>query len=171
MKVMDIDGDEFAEADYGLVVDNSNAIQELQQKMDMLAQAALQNQTLNFSTIMKLYNSSSLAEKQRMVERNERELMERQQQMQQQQIEAEQQRAQMEAQAKEADMQLRDQMNIRDNETKVLVATISAGARSQEGDGIEEPEFSEEARANLLEKMRQFDERLKLDKERLAFDK
>lgn len=171
MKVMDIDGDEFAEADYGLVVDNSNAIQELQQKMDMLAQAALQNQTLNFSTIMKLYNSSSLAEKQRMVERNERELMERQQQMQQQQLEAQQQQAQMDAQMKEADMQLRDQMNIRDNETKVLVATISAGARSQEGDGIEEPEFSEEARANLLEKMRQFDERLKLDKERLAFDK
>lgn len=31
MEVMDIDGDEFAEADYGLVVDNSNAIQELQQ--------------------------------------------------------------------------------------------------------------------------------------------
>lgn len=171
MRVMDIDGDEFAECDYGLVVDNSNAIQELQQKMDMLAQAALQNQTLNFSTIMKLYNSSSLAEKQRMVERNERELMERQQQMQQQQMEAEQQRTQMEAQMKEADMQLRDQMNMRDNETKVLVATISAGANSQEGDGIEEPVFSEESRANLMEKMREFDERLKLDKERLAFDK
>lgn len=62
-------------------------------------------------------------------------------------------------------------MNSRDNETKILVATISAGARSQEGDGIEEPTFSEEARANLMEKMREFDERLKLDKERLAFDK
>lgn len=171
MRVMDIDGDEFAEADYGLVVDNSNAIQELQQKMDMLAQAALQNQTLNFSTIMKLYNSSSLAEKQRMVEKNERELLERQQQIQQQQIEAEQQRAQMEAQAKEADMQLRDQMNIRDNDTKVLVATIAANIKAGEGDGIEEPVFSEESRANLMEKMREFDERLKLDKERLAFDK
>ena len=91
--------------------------------------------------------------------------------MQQQQLEAQQQQAQMEAQAKEADMQLRDQMNIRDNETKVLVATISAGARSQEGDGIEEPVFSEESRANLFEKMRQFDERLKLDRERLNFDK
>ena len=91
--------------------------------------------------------------------------------MQQQQLEAQQQQAQMEAQAKEADMQLRDQMNIRDNETKVLVATISAGARSQEGDGIEEPVFSEEARANLFEKIREFDERLKLDRERLAFDK
>ena len=64
----------------------------------MLAQAALQNQILNFSTIMKLYNSSSLAEKQRLVEKNEVELMERQQQIQQQQMEAQQQQAQMQAQ-------------------------------------------------------------------------
>lgn len=41
IQIMNIDGDEFAEADYGLVVDNSNGLQELQQKMDMLAQAAL----------------------------------------------------------------------------------------------------------------------------------
>ena len=86
--------------------------------------------------------------------------------MQQQQLEAQQQQAQMDAQMKEADMQLRDQMNIRDNETKVLVAT-----KAGEGDDIEEPEFSEESKANLLEKMREFDKRLKLDKERLAFDK
>lgn len=70
---------------------------------------------------------------------------------------------------KEADMQLRDQMNQRDNETKILVATISA--QSSMNDGIEEPEFSEEARAKLIENMRQFDERLKLDRERLAFDR
>lgn len=41
IQIMNIDGDEFAEADYGLVVDNSNGLQELQQKIDMLAQAAL----------------------------------------------------------------------------------------------------------------------------------
>ena len=40
-RIMDIDGDEFAEADYGLVVDNSNNIQELNNKLDTLAQAAL----------------------------------------------------------------------------------------------------------------------------------
>lgn len=167
-KIMDIDGDEFAECDYGLIVDNGNGAQELHQKLDMLAQAALQNQTLNFSAIMKLYNSSSLAEKQRMVEKNEQELMERQQQQQQQQMQMQQQQMQMEAQQREADMQLKDSMNQRDNETKVLVATISAG--SQE-DGVQAPEFTEEARANLMEKIRQFDERLKLDKERLEFDK
>lgn len=57
----------------------------------------------------------------------------------------------MEAQMKEAEMQLKDTMNQRDNETKILIAGISS--QSQE-DGIQEQEFSEEARANLLEKMR-----------------
>ena len=75
---MDIDGDEFAEADYGLVVDNGNGVQELNQKLDTLAQAALQNQTLSFSTIMKLFGSVSLAEKQRLVEKDERAIQERQ---------------------------------------------------------------------------------------------
>jgi hypothetical protein len=171
MKIMDIDGDEFAECDYGLVVDNSNAIQELQQKMDMLAQAALQNQTLNFSTVMKLYNSSSLAEKQRMVEKNEMELLQRQQEAQQQQMQLQQQQMEAEAQAKEADMMLKDQLNQRDNETKIVVATISAQSSMDDNDGIQEPVFSEEAKAKLMENMRQFDERLKLDRERLSFDK
>ena len=80
----------------------------------------------------------------------------------------EQEQAQMEAQMKEAEMQLKDTMNQRDNETKILIAGMSS--QSQE-DGIQEQEFSEESRANLLEKMREFDERLKLDRERLAFDK
>ena len=68
--IVDIDGDEFAESDYGLVVDNSNGSQELNSKLDLLAQAALQNQALDFSAIMKLYSSASLAEKQKIIERN-----------------------------------------------------------------------------------------------------
>ena len=177
IQIMNIDGDEFAEADYGLVVDNSNGLQELQQKMNMLAQAALQNQILNFSTIMKLYNSSSLAEKQRLVEKNEAQLMERQQQMQQQQMEAQQQQAQMQAQLQQAKMEQEYKMNSENNETKIIVAEINSQAEADrlalmnQDDGIEESEFSEEAKANLLEKMRQFDKRLELDRERLQFDK
>ena len=171
MKVMDIDGDEFAEADYGLVVDNSNAIQELKQKMDMLAQAALQNQTLNFSTIMKLYNSCSMAEKQRLVERNEQEMIQRQQKAQQQQAQMEQQKIEAAAQAKEQEMQLKDTMNQRDNETKILIANISANSNQESDDGVQEQPFSEEARANLMEKMREFDAKLKLDREKLNLDR
>lgn len=171
MRVMDIDGDEFAEADYGLVVDNSNGVQELNSKLDTLAQAALQNQTLHFSTIMKLFSSSSLAEKQRLVEKDERGIQERQAQAQQQQAEIQQQEIERKAQIEQAKMQQEDSLNARDNETKIQIALINAQSKNTEDDGIIEPEFSEEARANLLEKMRQFDERIKLDRERLELDK
>lgn len=164
--IVDIDGDEFAEADYGLVVDNSRGTQELSQKLDILAQAALQNKILSFSTIMKLYGSHSLAEKQRLVERDEQLMQERSSQAQQQQLETQQQIAQMEAQQQQAELQQKEQANIRDNETKILVAQI----QKEDNDGIKEYEFSEEARANLLEKIREFDEKLKLDKDKLKLD-
>ena len=170
LRIMDIDGDEFAECDYGLVVDSSNAAQELSQKLDTLAQAALQTQTLSFSTIMQLYNSSSLAEKQRLVERDERQRIEQAQQQQQQQLQAQQQTAQAQLEQKQMEMQLKDQMNTRDNETKILVANIQANSAMQD-DGIEEPEYSQEAKDSLAEKIREFDAKLKLDRERLAFDK
>ena len=172
MRVMDIDGDEFAESDYGLLVDNGQGTQELSQKLDMLAQAALQNQTLSFSTIMKLYNSSSLAEKQRIVENDERKIQERNAQAQQQQLEVQQQEAQMKQEAEIAKMQLEDTLNQRDNETKILVAQIAASVKVNQGDtdGIQEP-MSEEAREKLKEQIRQFNAKLELDRERLNFDK
>ena len=73
----------------------------------------------------------------------------------------------MEAQVKEQEMQLKDQMNQRDNETKILIATMY----NKENYGFEEQTFSEEARANLIEKMREFDEKIKLDREKLELDK
>ena len=172
MRVMDIDGDEFAESDYGLLVDNGQGTQELSQKLDMLAQAALQNQTLSFSTIMKLYNSSSLAEKQRIVENDERKIQERNAQAQQQQLEVQQQEAQMKQEAEIAKMELEDTLNQRDNETKILVAQIAASVKvnQEDTDGIQEP-MSEEAREKLKEQIRQFNAKLELDRERLNFDK
>ena len=169
MRIMDIDGDEFAEADYGLLVDNGNGIQDLNQKLDMLAQAALQNQTISFSTIMKLYSSASLIEKQRLVEKDERSIKEAQQQSQQQQIQAQQEQTQMATKYKEMELQQREQANIRDNETKIMVAQISAN--SQQDDGIQEPIYSQEAKDKLAESIRQFDKKLELDRERLDLDK
>ena len=167
MKIMDVDGDEFAEADYGLVVDNSQGTQELAQKLDMLAQAALQNQTLSFSTIMRLYNSSSLVEKQRLVERDEQAIQERNAQAQQQQLQSQQQMVQLENEQRLAEMQQKEQANIRDNETKIIIAQIQA---SNKEDGISEPEDDDE-RADLREKIREFDEKLKLEKEKLSFER
>ena len=165
---MDIDGDEFAEADYGLIVDNSNGIQDLNEKLDTLAQAALQNQTLSFSTIMKLYGSCSIAEKMRLIEKDEKAIQERQAQAQQQQTQVQQQQVEANMQMKQQEMQQREQENIRDNETKLAIAQLQANSSS---DGVEEPDFSEESRATLMEKMREFDAKLQLDKDKLEFDK
>jgi hypothetical protein len=134
----------------------------------MLAQAALQNQTISFSTVMKLYNSSSLAEKQRMVEKDERNIQERQAQAQQQELEAQQQQQQIQMQLEQAKLELQDQMNQRDNETKLLIANINV---ANADDGIQEEQYSQEAKDKLREQMREFDARLSLDKQRLALDK
>ena len=168
LKIMEIDGDEFAESDYGLVVDTSNAAQDLNSKLDTLAQAALQTQTLSFSTIMDLYSSASIAEKKRMIQRDEQKMQERAQQAQQEQLQAQQEIAAQQTQQKQMELQMKDQMNMRDNETKILVATIAA---NNSDDGIEEPVYSQEAKDSLAEKMREFDAKLKLDRDRLEFDK
>lgn len=174
-QMITIDGDDFAEADYGLVVDNSDGMQKLQSQLETLAQAALQNQTLSFSTIMKIYGSCSLAEKQRIIENDERRMREQAQQAQQQELQAQQQQAQMQQQTELQKMQQEDLLNQRDNETKILVAQINAQAKQENStedlnDGIEEP-MSEADRAKLKESIRQFDEKMKLEREKLAVQK
>ena len=153
-----IDGDEFAESDYGIVVDSTQDSQELNQKLEALAQAALQNQAISFSAVMKLYNSNSLLEKQRMIQNDERRIQEMQQQQQQQQLEAQQQQYQAQMQMKQAELEQQNILNERDNETKIVVASMAHGENT-------------EAQDKLAENMRQFNERLALDKDKLALDK
>ena len=176
LQISEIDGDEFAENDYGLIVDSSNATQELNSKMDMLAQAALQNQALGFSTIMKLYSSCSLAEKQRMVEANEKRLQEQQQQQQQQQMEIQQMQIQQQAATEQARMEQEYKINSENNETKILIAEINSQAESDRlalmnKDYAEEDIYTQKDKAELAEKIREFDLKLKFDREKLAYEK
>jgi Ca-activated chloride channel family protein len=167
---MEIDGDEFAECDYGLVVDNSQGTQELNQKLDMLAQAALQNQLLDFSTIMKLYTTSSTAEKQRMVEANEKRVREQQEQQQQQQMQLQQQQMQQQAQTEQAKIQMDYQMHQEDNETKILVAQINSEAEAQRFAMMnhDNAEANDIEREKMAETARQFNEKLALEKKKQA---
>lgn len=170
-QLITIDGDEFAEADYGLVVDNSNGSQKLQSQIETLAQAALQNQTLSFSTIMKIYSSTSLAEKQRMIEEDERNIRERVQQAQQQELQSQQQIAQMNQELEMQKLQQEDLLNERDNETKILIAQIGARSKMNDSDdGIQEP-MSEAEREKLKQQIHEFNTKMQLEREKLAFEK
>ena len=171
-QIEEIDGDEFAECDYGLVIDNSSNSQELNQKLDMLAQAGLQN-GMEFSTIMKLYTSMSLAEKQRMIEASERKRLEQAQREQQQQLQIQQQQMQLNAQQEEARRQMEYQMHKEDNETKLLVAQINSVAESQRFAMMnhDNEEANTLEREKMAETARQFDAKLKQDDKKLELDK
>lgn len=158
-KVFDIDGEYFRTADYGMVVDNTNNAMVLDQKIDALAQAALQNQLVGFTEVLQLYASASNAEKMAIVRAGEQEMRQRQQQAQQQQQEQFQQQLESKQQIEQQKIQA-DMEKVRmDNETKLLIANISNQYRQYdvERDGIAANQRSEE----LLEKMRQFDEQMR----------
>lgn len=125
-QLMEVDGDEFAEEEYGLQVSNEDAINELQQKLDGMLQLGLQNQMISFSTAMKIYNSPSLREIQRMIEKDEQSMKESQakeSEMQQQQFQ--------QAQQAEQEKALREEQRSayefdREDETKRYIAELNA---------------------------------------------
>lgn len=166
-RVMEIDGDEFAESDYGLLVDNSNDTQKLYNQLDQLSQAAIQNQ-YRLSTIVKLYSSASLAEKTRILENYEREMQQQQQQQQQQQMQIQQQEIQAKQQIEAQKMQQEDMINQRDNETKIQVAEINSraeymrlGIYAEENDEELVHEKLDIEREKLAQQIKEFDAELR----------
>jgi hypothetical protein len=177
-KIMEIDGDEYAECDYGFVVDNSQSTQMLSQKLDTLAQAGLQNQMFNFSTLMKLYSTESMAEKIRMMENAEKRAQEQQEQMQQMQQQMQQQQLEAEAQQRQLEMEQKDLQNQRDNDTRLLVAQIQAQANIDSSvaraSGFTETPvqpLSERDRAELQQKLREQQDKNKLEHEKLQLER
>lgn len=168
--LINIDGDMFAECDYGLVVDSGYDMQALNQEIQQVAQAAMQNNTLMFSTYLKIRSNCSLAEKIRMVEKDELRAKEAAQQAQQQQMQVEAQKAQQEFMLKQAELNQKDVLNQRDNETRLLIANIQASIR-RDGDGDGLINEGVESQLDLKEKVREFDAKMKLEKEKLAWDK
>ena len=177
-RIMVVDGDEFSENDYGLVVDNSQGTQALSQKLETLAQAGLQNQLLNFSTMMKLYSTDSISEKIRMIESSERRMQEQQEQQRQEQMQMQQQQMQAAAEQQQLEMEQRDVQNQRDNDTRVLVAKIQAQANidssvARASGFTENPvqPISEKDRMELETRIKEFDAKNQLEHEKLQLER
>jgi hypothetical protein len=170
-QLVEFDGDEFAECDYGLVVDNSNSSQTLNQKLDVLAQAGLQN-GMSFSTVMKLYSTTSLSEKQRTVEIEEMNRQKQQEQQAQKQLEVQQQEIQARLQAEREKMQMEYQMHQEKLQTELLVAEINSQAEEkrfamiQEENGLTKQQELEYKEKQLDLDAKQFDAKLKLDQKK-----
>lgn len=93
-QIFDIDGDQFRELDYDLVVSNSVADSQTYQQFIQLAQAGLQNDKLNFSNLLDIMTDRSISSIRRKIETAEEDRAIQAQQEQQQQIKAQQEAAQ-----------------------------------------------------------------------------
>lgn len=176
-KLMEFDGDEFAENNYGIVVDASSNIKNLDQKIEGLAQAYAQNQAIKLSALMKIWSSSSsLAEKIKIVETSEKEMLEERQQEQQMQLQQIQAQTQAQMEQRQAELQAQAAMNSENNETKILVAQIQADNKlqvAQQSQGSDDgvPAISPEAKAKIDEQIREFNLNLQQDNKKIAIQK
>ena len=153
-KIMDIDGDEFSENDYGISVDNSKQSMELIQKLEGLAQALVQNQMMSASTLTKIFSDSSIADITRTIQQEELDTHQRQAQQAEADREAQMQQMQMQAAMEQEKIRITEDNNVRDNETKLIIAGINSEARN-EGSEMEETPFDPHKKAELEEKIRQ----------------
>lgn len=161
--IIKIDGDEFAESDYGLVVDNTNDAQDLKNNLPRLVEIGLQSNKVSFKAAIDIWSAKSQAEKIRILADSEEEIIAQQQQAQQEQLKAQQQQAQMQAELEQQKLQLQQAMNTENNETKILIASMQANNAAN----VDTQSMTEGERASLDEKIREFNANLSFQKDKL----
>jgi hypothetical protein len=165
-QIFEID-DEFSNEEYGILVDNETDLSKIEQMMDGLTQAAMQTQAIRYSDVFKIYNSSSLSEKQRIIEKGEEDLMKRKEQAQQAQLESDNKNAQaiqQQAQANQEMIERHHNDNLEADKYKVDQDNLTK--RMALDAGIEEvSEADPEARKYDLE-----DRKMNLEYDKLSSD-
>jgi hypothetical protein len=160
IQLLNMDGEVFSEADYGLVCTSSSKATELENSMKQLAQAFMQNGG-SFTTVMDIYFSPSLSDMRRKIEKEEELLNQRNAKQAEDANKTNQAIAQQAAQMEQAKLQLEDSTNLRDNETKIYIAELQASMAGQE----EEPDKDDDGINDALE-----DKKFGLDKEKAKND-
>jgi len=153
--ITEIDGQQFNDADYGIMISNSTNDAELVNAMKQLAQAGLQNDKINFSGLMDIYLSDSMSSMRRKIEKYEADTEKAQQQQAQQQIQSQEQQAQLALDDKQAERENKFQIEILKSETSLAVAEIK-----EEGGQVGDTSME---RILAIQK-------LKLDQEKVAKD-
>lgn len=171
-KIIDIDGDEFSENDYGIVVDSSKYSQDLAQKLEGLAQAMVQNGTISMSSMIKIFTDTSIADISRTIQEDEQ----KRQQQQQENIEADRQaqmeQAQMGMQMEQEKLLSAERQTTETNETKLLIAQLQAEAAQLAQESVADQDvYDPQKQADLQEKIREFNQKLQLDRDKFNLEK
>lgn len=139
IEVLNMEGETFAESDYGLLVSNTPKIIELEQAIKQYAQAFIQNGG-SMTTIMDIYFSPSLMDMRRKLELAEEQMQQNQQQQAQEANKIQQEKNAADIELENKKLALDDLKNQRDNDTKRYIAELGQDI-NKDGvdDGIENP--------------------------------
>jgi hypothetical protein len=113
IQILNVDGNEFADADYGVLVTSDKNTKQFRQSLIENAQAALQNQLIKYTDLFAIYSSSSLVEMRKTIEVSEDKREE------QQAIENEQRNKEIQAQQAQAQSILEMQQFIETAKLKI----------------------------------------------------
>ena len=136
-----LNGDQFAQSEYGLFVSNSAKDNMAIEALKQLTHAALQNEQMTLSDVVQIYNASSISDLRQNLKRSEIEAQQRSEQTQQQQMQMQEMQLQQQQAIEQQKMQLEiekenreDQRNSEDNETKVRIAQMNLMGKSVDQD-------------------------------------
>lgn len=137
IEMLNVDPDEFCEADYGILTTNSTKAVELEQVIKNHLQIFMQNGG-QLSTIMDIYFSPSLLEMKRKIETAEEKIQQQAQKAQEDQNKLTQQQIQEESAIKNRELDLEEAKNIRDNETKIYIKELELSFNQENPEQIED---------------------------------
>jgi len=171
---LNIDGEDFSESSYGILVSLNNKYQELDAAMRELAHAGIQNDKMDFSTLMSIYTSESLSDIRRKIESKEEEKLQRDSQQFQAEQEAAQEDRLLKAEAERAKEEGQEARNIRDNETKINIEAMKLMAQQAQQD-VSDGKVDEDGMAfdlqkhrdELMVKMRKLDQDMIMHKDKM----
>lgn len=169
IEILNMEGEEFAESDYGILVTNTPKTMELEQAIKQYAQAFIQNGG-SMSTIMDIYFSPSLMDMRRKLETAEEEMSQRQSAQAEEQNKIAREQMAKNEELENRKLELEDSLNQRDNDTKRYIAELTKNATGESSidDGIENPLDREKfildvesERNNYIAKMKALDNDMK----------
>lgn len=173
MIIIDIDGNEINEADYGLVVSTSSNIKKVHETLETLAQAFLQNGG-SYTTVIDILTSQSLADIRRKIENAEDEANARNAKIEEDKNAIAQQAIQQEAQNKQLDRDLKVYEIDKKSDTELQKAIIQSNDKqlalevSNDETDDENAELDyQKHKDNLLLKIKALDNQMKMHNDKM----
>lgn len=164
IQMLNVDGDDLSSHEYGLVATTNNRSQELERTIMEGAYALMQRGEMQLSTLIDIFTSNSIADKRRKIETKEKQQSQQAQKQAEKEMELAEKARQDAKEMELAKLELENTKNLRDNETKYLIATLSNLGEDNSTD-FEKLELE---RQKLEEGKRQFNEKLSVDKDHFS---